>query len=423
MLSSRGTKNVGLFDIPWRYSKLQTYDKETNPDGLISFALAENVPMRNEIAKYVNEKVTLTTDSVSYTMTPATAMRLPTALAAHLNRNFRPYEPVDPGHIIVSSSPTALGGILGFTVAEPGDGILVSRPIYGRFELDYGVEAGVEMVYAETEPEDSFLPAVIDKYEAALTDAERRGQRIRALLLVNPHNPIGRCYPIDTLKAILGFCQRHQLHFISDEVYAMCVFDSGSRNAVPFTSILALNLSEFINSNLVHVLYSFSKDFAAGGLRLGFLISRNEDLLRACKGILRLHGASSAAVEIGTAILEDESFVSSFLGRARRRLASSYQLVTSILDREGIRYVKGGNAGFFVYMDLSPYLPSKSYLTDQEREFSLAQKFYDAGIFLHPGEEHSKDPGWFRLVFTQEDDVLLEGLRRMIKVLKGVARL
>jgi hypothetical protein len=43
MLSSRGTKNVGLFDIPWRYSKLQTYDKETNPDGLISFALAENV--------------------------------------------------------------------------------------------------------------------------------------------------------------------------------------------------------------------------------------------------------------------------------------------------------------------------------------------------------------------------------------------
>jgi 1-aminocyclopropane-1-carboxylate synthase len=70
------------------------------------------------------------------------------------------------------------------------------------------------------------------------------------------------------------------------------------------------------------------------------------------------------------------------------------------------------NAGFFVYMDLSPYLPSKSSLTDQEREFSLAQKFYDAGIFLHPGEEHSKDPGWFRLVFTQEDDVLLEGLRR-----------
>lgn len=43
MLSSRGAKNVGLFDIPWKYAQLQTYDKETNPDGLISFAIAENV--------------------------------------------------------------------------------------------------------------------------------------------------------------------------------------------------------------------------------------------------------------------------------------------------------------------------------------------------------------------------------------------
>ena len=198
---------------------------------------------------------------------------------------------------------------------------------------------------------------------------------------------LGRCYPIDTLKAILGFCQKHQLHFISDEVFAMCVFDSGSRYAVPFTSILSFNLSEFINPNLVHVFYSFSKvwmpklhwiatkiltsrsnqprtqDFAAGGLRVGFLISRNEDLLRACKGILsdirttpallwiltnplishrRLHSASSVAVEIGTAILEDESFLSSFFERARQRLALSYQLVTSILDKERIKYVKGG---------------------------------------------------------------------------------
>ena len=43
MLSSRGAKNVGLLDIPWKYAQLQTYDKETNPDGLISFAIAENV--------------------------------------------------------------------------------------------------------------------------------------------------------------------------------------------------------------------------------------------------------------------------------------------------------------------------------------------------------------------------------------------
>lgn len=69
------------------------------------------------------------------------------------------------------------------------------------------------------------------------------------------------------------------------------------------------------------------------------------------------------------------------------------------------------NAGFFVYIDLSPYLPSAN-LPPKEREFILAQKILDSGVFLHPGEEHSKDVGWFRLVFSQKEDTLKEGLRR-----------
>ena len=56
----------------------------------------------------------------------------------------------------------------------------------------------------------------------------------------------------------------------------------------------------------------------------------------------RLHGASQAAVTIGTTILEDQAFVSSFTAKARKRLASAYRLTTSVLDKEGINYVKGG---------------------------------------------------------------------------------
>ena len=82
--------------------------------------------------------------------------------------------------------------MLGFTLAEPGDGILVSRPVYGRFELDYGVEADIKIIYADTEPEESFTPAVVLKYEAALKEAERNGVKIRAVLIANPNNPVGK---------------------------------------------------------------------------------------------------------------------------------------------------------------------------------------------------------------------------------------
>jgi 1-aminocyclopropane-1-carboxylate synthase len=81
--------------------------------------------------------------------------------------------------------------MLGYSLAEHGNGILVNRPVYGRFELDYGIEAGVEMVYAETATGEAFTPATVEKYEHALTAAKKRGMKIRAVLLVNPHNPVG----------------------------------------------------------------------------------------------------------------------------------------------------------------------------------------------------------------------------------------
>ncbi|KAJ5391286.1 hypothetical protein N7509_006776 [Penicillium cosmopolitanum] len=411
MLSSRALKNVQQLERPFRFTPTPDYDPQINPQGLISFGMAENRPMRSEIVKYINEKVTFTLDSVSYRSSATINSRLPGIAAAHLDKVLSTHSPINPDHVFVADSPTSLGNMLGFNLAERGEGIIVNRPVYGRFELDYGVEAGVEIVYADTATDEAFTPNSVAKYEQALIEAEKRGIKIRAVLIVNPHNPVGRCYPSDTLRHIARFCDRNSLHLISDEVYASCVFDSGDPDSVPFNSILSLNLQGLIDPNLVHVLYGFSKDFASGGLHLGFLVTANEQLRKACKMVLRLHGASQAAITIGTAILEDQVFVQGFLAKSQASLAAGYRLVTSTLREAGINYMKGGNAGFFIYVDLSPFLPDIN-CSVQEREFALAQRLLDEGIFLHPGEEHSKDAGWFRLVFSNDEPALKEGLRR-----------
>lgn len=118
------------------------------------------------------------------------------------------------------------------------------------------------------------------------------------------------------------------------------------------------------------------------------------------------------SVAIATAILEDREFHSSFLAYCRSFLANGYKFTTAALEDAKIPYRKGGNAGLFVYLDLSSWLP-KDNKSGREKEFALAQRFVDHGVFLHPGEEHSEVAGWFRLVFaslTQEE--LTEGLRR-----------
>jgi aspartate/methionine/tyrosine aminotransferase len=57
----------------------------------------------------------------------------------------------------------------------------------------------------------------------------------------------------------MRFCNKHQLHLISDEIYALCVFDSGYPDAPTFTSVLSLATPDLIDVNLVHVLYGLSK--------------------------------------------------------------------------------------------------------------------------------------------------------------------
>jgi len=65
---------------------------------------------------------------------------------------------------------------------------------------------------------------------------------------------------------------------------------------------------------------------------------------------------------------------------------------------------------------LSPWLPAGVEGADErEPEYVLAQRLLDGGVGLHPCEEHNDLPGHFRMVFTQEKDVLSEGLRRYVE--------
>lgn len=91
---------------------------------------------------------------------------------------------------------------------------------------------------------------------------------VRALIISNPHNPLGRCYSRETLLKIAGFCSNNKIHLISDEVFALSVFSSKDLpDATNFTSVLALD-QKIIPQDSVHVVWSVSKDLGLGGARL-----------------------------------------------------------------------------------------------------------------------------------------------------------
>lgn len=80
-----------------------------------------------------------------------------------------------------------------------------------------------------------------------------------------------------------------------------------------------------------------SKDFAAGGLRLGCMLIKNKELMRAMSAICQFHWSGGPSQEIATTILEDEKWLDGFLKLGRERLAARNKLTRQLLDDMGVK--------------------------------------------------------------------------------------
>lgn len=129
---------------------------------------------------------------------------------------------------------------------------------------------------------DQFSPSCIAAFDAGFEAAKARGTNIKALVICNPHNPLGKpvnidcdriggmvvyvtntisgqCYDRETLVGLLHLCASKGIHLISDEIYALSVFNQEDPQAESFTSVRAIDLTGIIDPGQVHVLYGMSK--------------------------------------------------------------------------------------------------------------------------------------------------------------------
>ncbi|RKF81211.1 putative inactive 1-aminocyclopropane-1-carboxylate synthase-like protein 2 [Golovinomyces cichoracearum] len=137
----------------------------------------------------------------------------------------------------------------------------------------------------------------------------------------------------------------------------------------------------------------------------------------------RFHSASGPSLKVASTILEHPNFVQDLLALSRERLLEGYRLTTDALNAARIPYYRGGNAGFFLYIDLSHLLKKCHGDVEQgeDEEFALAKHILDHGVFLNPKQEHNVAPGWFRLVFaSMSHHDLRIGLDRLTTAIRKI---
>ena len=78
--------------------------------------------------------------------------------------------------------------------------------------------------------------------ETNIVEAQKSGQTVKAFIYCNPHNPLGVVYPKDLTISLMKVCKKHRVHFISDEIYGLSVFDPSSS----FDSVLSIPKDEVL---------------------------------------------------------------------------------------------------------------------------------------------------------------------------------
>ncbi len=101
--------------------------------------------------------------------------------------------------------------------SEPGDGVLVQTPIYPPFlaAIDTMQRRLVEGPLGRDGDRYIVDPDLLESAVDAST---------RVLLLCNPHNPTGRVFTVDELRAIGEVAVRHDLTVVADEIHQDLVY-------------------------------------------------------------------------------------------------------------------------------------------------------------------------------------------------------
>ena len=224
-------------------------------------------------------------------------------------------------------------------VVSPGDGVVITPPIYPPF-FDLVTEAGGTVV------EVPMLGGIDEGWELDLPGIEAAfAGGARAMVLCNPHNPIGMVPDAAVLAELADVAARFGATIVSDEVHGPL-----AQPATPYTPFLTV--SDAAREHGVAVT-SASKSFNLAGLKAAMVVTASE------RGD-RVRTAFPYEVEWRTGQFGAIASIAAFrdggpwLDGVLASLDDSRRLLADLLAEElpGVRY-RMPDASYLAWLDLS----------------------------------------------------------------------
>jgi len=170
------------------------------------------------------------------------------------------YPPLTVSDLIVAAPEEAIF-IAMHTLLKPGDGVISVYPAYQSL-YEIARATGCQVIPWMFEMSEQGWRLDLDWLEDNINEQTR-------LLVINfPHNPTGHLPSRQDFDRIIALAREHDLYIFSDEMYRLLEYESASR-LPPVCTVYEKGIS----------LSGLSKTFALPGLRIGWLATRDRDLL------------------------------------------------------------------------------------------------------------------------------------------------
>ncbi len=269
-------------------------------------------------------------------------------------------------------------------LVNDGENILTPTPGYPLYTA---IQSKLEMVAN---------PYYLDEKNGWQPDIEdiksKVNEKTRAIVLINPNNPTGSNYSVESLQQIIDIALEHNLVIFADEIYDKLLMDG-----VKHTSIASLN------SEVPIITFGgLSKNYMVPGFRIGWgVVSGNRNVLskylEAINKILRSRLSANHPEQycIAGALGGNQDHLVVAMEKLTRRRNMTVDMLNAV---PGISCVKPEGA-FYAFPKLE--------IKNSDNHF-VAELIKETGVVVVPGTGFGQVPGTnhFRVVFLPPEDIL-----------------
>lgn len=219
------------------------------------------------------------------------------------------YIQTDYQNILVGNGSTELISLV-IQLLHPKKALIIG-PTYSEYEHEVSLGGGRSHYFRLRETADFHLN--LDELRESLS------HNIDLLVLCNPNNPTSSQIDRTTMRSILDTCKERDIFVMVDETYV-----EFSEAAKEITSI---PLTEYYNN--IIILRGISKFFAAPGLRLGYAVCGNRQLLKEIDSKKNPWTINSLAAIAGEIMFRDKEYIAD----TKHLISMERQRICQILDR------------------------------------------------------------------------------------------